>query len=289
MAHLHALLATESDSAVLIKRGPGRCSGLLRWDRRSDTFEHGQWLKQKLDHDGADLSPDGKLFVYYVNTQNPNREHSVYRAVSRPPWLKALTFWSSSSWTHGPGTGMFFRDLDHSLRLYALAHAPAWDQLGIKTATELPKVPPWTTMDQGHLLWTRLQRDGWLVTRPFVHPSLEEVVTDHVDWLKLEQQTPTLERRLPFGWTLQQVHCIRSGRQQNQPISFQSFALLPPNAEPVAMPTWEWADFDASRHRLVWTADCTLFAAPWTTKGLGEPKALLDTSGMGFVPVKAPY
>ena len=73
MAHLHAILATQSPLAVLVKRGPGRCSGLFRWDRRSDTFENGQWLRQRLDHDAADLSPDGTLFVYFVNTQRYGR------------------------------------------------------------------------------------------------------------------------------------------------------------------------------------------------------------------------
>jgi len=140
MAHLHAILATESPLAVLIKRGPGRCSGLFVWDRRADTFENGQWLKQKLDHAGADLSPDGTLFVYYVNTQRHGREHSVYRAVSRPPWLTALSFWSAKSWIDGPGAAMFFRDRDKSLKLFTSAHAPKWNHLGIKTVTELPSI-----------------------------------------------------------------------------------------------------------------------------------------------------
>jgi hypothetical protein len=184
---------------------------------------------------------------------------------------------------------MFFRDRNKSLKLHAPTHGPKWNQLGLETVVELPHAPPWSTFVKGPLLWTRLQRDGWMVTSPFEQPSLEEVVTDRVDWLKLERQTPTLERSLPYGWALQQVHHCRSGNIKNQPTAFESFALLPPSAEPIPQPTWEWADFDAPRRRLVWTADCTLYTARWTQQGPREPRPLLNTNGLAFEQKQAPY
>jgi hypothetical protein len=74
MAHLHALLAAESPAAVLIKRGPGRVSCTIGWDRRTDTFvlprpgwEWAEWdaARRRLVWTeacilyGADLSRDG--------------------------------------------------------------------------------------------------------------------------------------------------------------------------------------------------------------------------------------
>jgi hypothetical protein len=287
MAHLHAILATESPVAVLIKRGPGRCTGILRWDRRSDTFEHGQWLKLNFSHCGADLSPDGALFVYYVETHNPNREHAFYRAISRPPWLKALAFWSTKSWIDGPGTGMFVHDRSHTLKLYASAHKPVWDKLGIKTVDELPAIPPWNAIAKGPLLWTRLQRDGWIVTVPY-EPN-PWAPSPLVKWHGTDKRTPTLERSLTGGWTLRQQHGCRSGVLHNQPIASESFALVAPDGEPVPKPAWEWADYDTPRKRIVWTAGRMLFAAPWTTAGPGGEQVLFDANGLGFVRREAPY
>ena len=58
MAHLHLLLASESDAALLIKYGPGRATCTVGWDRSTDEFVAGQCLDARLQ--GADLSPDGK-------------------------------------------------------------------------------------------------------------------------------------------------------------------------------------------------------------------------------------
>lgn len=287
MAHLHAILATESPLAVLVKRGPGRCSGLFGWDRRSDTFENGQWLKQRLDHGAADLSPDGTLFVYYINTQRYGREHSVYRAVSRPPWLKALTFWSGKNWLDGPGPGLFFRDRDKTLKLHASAHAPQWNHAGIQTVTELPHFPPWTALAQVPFIHRRLQRYGWTTAFPVEYPTPGQIMSD-ADWERIARQTPAFDRSLPGGWTLRQIRC-GPRKKLRQGISNESFSLLPPGGEPIPMPDWEWADHDAPRNRLVWTADCTLFAAPWTRRGLGAPRVLLDTNGFGFETKQAPY
>ncbi len=288
MAHLHVLLATESPSALLIKRGPGRCSGTIGWDRRTDRFEVGQWMKKRLDYYAADLSPDGDYFVSYVNTQRWGEEHSVYLAVSRAPWLKALMFWSTDSWTKGPGTGMFFRDVDGVVKLLATEEKPHWDHLGMPVVAKLPDQPPWSTMVRGRYLWLRLQRDGWTAA-----PSAWEKcpVADSDKTRRGEVNPPRMvfEKPLPHGWKLRQAEGDWHSRQHNQPSGFMTFDLVTPDGKVLRQTDWEWAEFDAVRNRLVWTADCILYAAGITPDGPRTANLLLDTRGMGFEPREAPY
>lgn len=287
MAHLHAILAADSPTAILIKRGPGRCSCTIGWDRRTDSFALGQWLKQRIDHDAADISPDGQHFVYFVNTQKYGEEHSVYRAISRVPWLKALAFWSNRSWVMGPGPGMFFRAPDGVLKLWALAHKAEWNLLGIEVVADLPDSPPWNTMVSPSLFWKRLQRDGWTVATSVV----QRANTTSAEPGPLEKNPPCMafEKPLPHGWRLRRAEVKYSLREHNRPIGSHSFAIITPDGEIHDKPDWEWAEFDPVRNRLVWTAGCILFTAGVHPDGPGTANLLLNTKDMRFEPRQAPY
>ena len=44
-ARLHVVFAKSSANAVVFRRGPSKSVCTLRWNRKKDTFELGQWLK----------------------------------------------------------------------------------------------------------------------------------------------------------------------------------------------------------------------------------------------------
>jgi len=289
MAHLHAILATESPMAILIKRGPGRCSGTIGWDRRSDSFEVGQWIKQRIDYDKADLSPDGEHFVYYVNTQRWSEENSIYRAVSRPPWLKALAFWGSKPQTYGPGVGMFFRDANGTLKLRASVHHPAeWDRIGIRVVGDYPDIHPWNGMAKDAYLFIRLQRDGWIPMTAW-----EKCPNDEAEgvarWSGGSQHRIIFEKSLPHGWTLRQTHWCGLTKDENQATSWESFALVSPMGGVQPQSNWEWADVDTVGKRVVWTADCILFCSDVIRRGLETAKLLLNLQNTRFEARQAPY
>jgi hypothetical protein len=142
VAHLHAVLASRSPSAILLKRGPGKATGSFGWNRRTDSFTTGQWVRKIIDHTATDLSPDGKHFLYFVNTGGWLLENHVYRAIARAPWLKALAFWGSSPREFGPGAGLFFCDARGALRLRAGPARPEWDHLGLEVVPEFPSTRP---------------------------------------------------------------------------------------------------------------------------------------------------
>jgi hypothetical protein len=290
MAHLHALLASGSPQAILIKRGPGRRSCTIGWDRRTDAFSLGQWIGKPLDHRSADLSPDGSYFLYYVNDGSWTRRNHVYRAISRSPWLKAAAFWGAAPQSYGPGAGLFFSSADGRLRLRARPCAPDWDHLGIEVVPDFPDTRRWKAMvEPESIFFVRLQRDGWVAVTPWEKcPPIE--ASGEANWReKAAPHRIIFEKPLPFGWTLRQTCWCGLHHDENRGVAWESFTIVSPSGAVDARRSWEWADDDGSRRRVVWTEDGVLYAAGISPAGLGAPSMLLDTRGMTFERRIAPY
>ena len=97
-ARLHVILGREAPLAVVIRRGPAKQVCTILWNRSTDEFTLGQWLKGRLYADRCDLSPDGRYFIYFAYDGRPHREHGpAWTAVSRAPWLKAIALYSKGS------------------------------------------------------------------------------------------------------------------------------------------------------------------------------------------------
>jgi len=82
---------------------------LILWHRDTDSFEDGQWLKQKVYVDRCDLSPDGQHFLYFTLGGDWSGEsEGAYTALARPPYFTALSLFPEGS-TWGGG-GRFLDD-----------------------------------------------------------------------------------------------------------------------------------------------------------------------------------
>lgn len=93
-ARLFVLLAQSAPVGVILRRGPGEWTQLIKWRTDSDTFEAGQWIKGNIFNYCTDLSPDGKLFLYVVQKwanklYNPD-VGDLWLAISKPPYFTAL-------------------------------------------------------------------------------------------------------------------------------------------------------------------------------------------------------
>jgi hypothetical protein len=276
VAHLHGILATRSPTAILIKRGPGKQIATIGWNRRDDSFTVGQWLRKLVDHRDCDLSADGKHFLFYVNDHSWSRANHAYRGISLAPWLKALAFWGCSPRDFGPGTGLFFQGPDGVTRLRASDRKPDRDALGIEVVRDFPTNGRWAAMVKDSLHFIRLQRDGW------------DAITA---WERLPEGAHriVLDKPLWFGWKLRQTCWCGMPREHNRGVAWQTFALVSPTGEVDDRPTWEWADVDLERSRVVWSEACTLRGAELEGDGLPEGRVLLDTTSMSFEPRIAPY
>ncbi len=77
----------------------------LLWNLDTDSIVPGQWFKGSIDEQCCDLSPDGKLLVYFARKtdpkQNPGEEY--WTAISRPPYFTALALWFKGSNYNGGG------------------------------------------------------------------------------------------------------------------------------------------------------------------------------------------
>jgi hypothetical protein len=150
---------------VIFRRGPSDWTELIAWDIKTDEFEFGQWFRGRIYERRCDLSPDGKLLIYFARKINKRTQNSDYTyawtAISMAPYLTALALWPKGDcWAGG---GMF-----NSNQSVFLNHQP-------DRATPHPKhVPPKTLRVQANdtargeddpLYSMRLTRDGWVETQ----------------------------------------------------------------------------------------------------------------------------
>lgn len=251
-AHLHVLLASENDFALVIRRGPTKQVCTLGWNRADDSFQLGQWLKGTIDFGSCDLSPNCRHFIY-----GAAKWPHYYTVVSRAPFLKALHLWSPKKgrsygggflnntrlWVTG-GSAPDVRDLPFFARVNdapELATRSSWDDIAA---------------------WRR-ERDGWQL-RPDDHQCRE------------------LWHKILGEWTL--LLSIPSWEERKP-----DFYELRHNAtdEVVASGEWNWADFDAPRERLCLARDGQLWALD--LKPNAQEKLIHDFNAMTFEPIVAPY
>ncbi|CAO3357875.1 hypothetical protein [Azospirillum palustre] len=158
---LYAILARTARTGVIFRRGPSRQVQLIRWDLQDDTFEHGQWFKGRIYERRCDLSPSGRLLVYFAATYRP--PYGSWTALSEPPFVTALALWPKGD---GWGGGGVFEDEETLL----LNHRAAPDSMGFELAEGFRlaagmRVKPLGERSGGGednpVNWVIRSRDGW--------------------------------------------------------------------------------------------------------------------------------
>jgi hypothetical protein len=120
------LLARQAKIGVILRRGPTDWWRVTLLNTKRDTFEGGQWLRGRLYPEKCDLSPNGKLLIYFCGKWKPRNIDAGYgetwTAVSRPPYLTALTLWPIGH--TGGGSGVFIDDQTVSVGASSPRHHP---------------------------------------------------------------------------------------------------------------------------------------------------------------------
>jgi|694.fasta_scaffold76512_4 hypothetical protein len=116
MPRLYVITATAEPTAVILRRGPSRWYHVIQWDMHRDEFVHGAWVKGRIYEEKCDVSPDGRLLLYFIHQGNRVRTEFTdsWTAISRVPWLQALVVWPQGQ-TYGGG-GRFVDDTSIALR-----------------------------------------------------------------------------------------------------------------------------------------------------------------------------
>lgn len=233
---LSVYLAADAPLAVVLRRGPSSWVRLSLWHTEDDTFEHGQWMKNRVYERRCDLSADGSLFVYFAfgaSSHDPEPGKDSWVAVSRPPWFTALALWFSGTTYH---TGGLFPD-GRALWLGFDAGTP--DRGTLPAMFAMTNTPP-PFLDQTNnwtdrTVWlSRLWRAGW---RPVEGAGRET-------W---ERPHPHGDRTLVMSWP------VEWGRFE-EPIGIEYALVSEPDGNLISLGRADWADWD-QQGRLVLAKD----------------------------------
>jgi hypothetical protein len=270
-ARLHVLLASEARVGVLFRKGPAKSVCSILWKRDTDKFVLGQWLRGRIYERRADISPDGRYLIYFaMNGRWTSETKGAWTAISRTPWLQAVTLWGKGDcWNGG---GLFTSKSQYWLN-DGYGHFSIRDTREVRRDERFQPAGYYGGECLG-VYYPRLQRDGW---------KLETVVKND-RW----NHCTVFEKQLPKGWILRKLAHAQHGSPPGKGCYWDEHELEHPKlAQPLQFPKWEWADVDGKD--LVWAEDGCLYRARPQSGKLGPAKLLLDTNEMKFEAREAPY
>lgn len=172
---LSVFLARGAPVGVILRRGPTKWVQLIRWDRNTDSFELGQWFHGRVYGDRCDLSPNGRLFIYFATKYGTRRDDNdvgeTWTAISRPPYFTALALWRNfSTWEGG---GAFATDTDVLVDVFGDGDPhPKFQPQGLNCS--------YCHVDGGQ----RLQRDNWQLLERNFDPRSHRRTGDREIWEK---------------------------------------------------------------------------------------------------------
>lgn len=247
------LLARQASVAVILCRGPSRWWRLTRWDTASDQFDAGQWFRGKIYPEKCDLSPDGKLLVYFA-AKHWARPHTTWTAVSRPPYFTALGFWPIGD-TWG-GKGVFLDDRTVLIEPSPFSTAP----FHARHSLENPP-GPLRVIEAGGPEWSDPSRrpipcwqEGW-----------DPIPLAGHDAVGLPRYSAWRKSRDGFTLVRDQGRlALNEPKPSRLPATY---TLRDPDTQPVASFQAHWADWDR-RGRLVATAGGRVMAATLRNRSL---------------------
>ena len=206
-ARLHAILAREAPLAVVFRRGPAKEVCTVLWNRRTDEFALGQWLRGRIYEDRCDVSPDGRYLIYFAFDGRQHREYGPsWTAVSRAPWLKAVALYAKGDCWGGGG-------IFTSARTY-------WLDTDHRCLQDTREVRRDLTADYRQLWHARWAQAGWRFRDEF------DATGDRVS---------LREKELPSGWIL------RLRPQAGFELEHTRSKVVR------QLQGWEWAEFDRNR------------------------------------------
>lgn len=272
-ARLHVLLARAAPIGVVLRRGPSKQVCSILWNRRNDTFVAGQWLKGRIYERRSDLSPDGRLMIYFaMNGRWSSETGGSWTAVSHPPWLKAITLYAKGDCWQGGG---LFLD---NRRFWLNDGYFSGQKLRI-TSSHAVRDADWRPAQMfgaecTGVYYPRLLRDGWTL-----------VENRH---LQKWNSVSVFDKPLTKGWTLRKLAHEQIGAPPGRGCYWDEHELHHQSFGVIGQPHWEWADVDGND--VVFAQQGRLFRARiGGAEFTKNARTLVDLNDMAFEPREAPY
>ncbi len=251
---LHVFLAANAPVGVILRRGPSKRVQLIKWDLDTDTFLPGQWFHGRIYEDRCDLSPDGKLFIYFALKMNINSPYypeykGSWTAISKPPYLTALALWPNGS-TWGGG-GFFLSEkklwINHYGKYDSKPH-PKHKPIGLHISTK-----QWSIDDPSPVLTSRLSRNGWVNLRESSDQCHHRELARVAENGQHDQIEIFHKQSLCGKITL----VMRRTNRQSQ--YYYDYLLSSVSGRFFVLPGAQWADWD-HRGRLLFTREGCIFS-----------------------------
>ena len=276
---IYVLMAREASRAVIFRRGPTRRVLLLSWDLETEEIVPGQWFKGRVYEHRCDLSPDGRLLIYFAAKFWRNPE--AWTAISKPPYFTALALWMKE--TAWGGGGLF-----DSATSIALNHAD--EDFALAAGFALPPeitvrpIAPWAGGGEDEpVLSTRLARDGWRLTSEghVVNRDRKASV-----WLQVEPPM-TWEKLHPLAPERYTLQASITGIKERQG-AFYRMEHFVGDSHPIGRS--DWADW-APNGDLLFTIGYSIYRlryAGGALAPLAEARKIADLTVAAFREVPAP-
>lgn len=226
-ARLHVLVARKGNNAIVIRRGPSKQVCTFEWNRKTNTFTQGQWLKKaRIFERRSDISANGKYWIYFaMNGRWTSETKGSYTAIARTPWLKALTLYAKGDGWHGGG--LFSYD-----NIYWLNDGYGHEKLQQNSLVK--RNADYKPKDNFggeclHVYYNRLQRDGWkLIDRFKTGKSKVNTI---------------FERGVTRGWVLRKICHEDIPHPVGKGVYWDEHELVDKCGDTVSQPDWEWAEW----------------------------------------------
>lgn len=268
-ARLHVLLARQSPVGLVLRRGPAKSVCTIGWNRETDEFQLGQWLRGRIYERRCDLSPDGRHFIYFARKGSFQSEtKGSYTAISRAPYLHAISLYGKGDcWQGG---GLFTSNKSFWLNG---CHFPLREDAALKPDTAF-RPPPYGNSECLGVYYPRLLRDGWTIELNVTRGAYP--------------QCTVFTKPLPKGWLLRKFaladpsHPVGTGVywDEHELENLERKIILP-------CPSWEWAELDY--RSIVYAEKGVLYRVVLAAEGLAPATLLHDFNPMRFEQIKAPY
>lgn len=250
---LHVIPALGCKKALVLRRGPSRQVASLLWDRKTGEVTMGQWLKGRIYEHRSDLSPDGRHMIVFAG--NGQR---WWTAVSRAPYLRAVSFVAQNHTWHGGGA------FDAEGRVFFNGQHPP-DTMPDKLRPAAQNAFPHATdgFHMGGLYAARMVLRGW-------------------NDVGGEGYGMVLEKSAQAGWSLRQT--VAQATPDRALVSTR-YMLSRPERE--IETDWEWAE--PWRGGLQVARAGALWFMPLSSDGPGEAKMIHDFTPMTFEAIAPAY
>ena len=268
-ARIHVLVPSQSERAVVIRRGPSQRTGVFSWNTLTDEVALGQWLKGRIYERRSDVSPDGAYWIYFaMNGHWGSESKGSWTAIARAPFLKAVEFFPKGDCWHGGGLFL-------GKRSYWLNDGYGHDGTSSSSRLSRVDVVDWLQNYGGEcpgVYYNRLQRDGWTLTARGSNGRYDE-------WAIFEKPASA-------KWTLRKICHEQIGAPKGKGCYWDEHALVSESGETQEFSDWEWAEVVG--RSVVFAKEGALYRLSYLDRKRSE-SLVHDFNGYLFENAVAPY